>query len=226
MALVTSQIPLACASSVLCSCIMYYLGGQPMQLFRLLLFINITVLTSITASSYGLLIGSRLRLLVRMQIALKDIRIYIIKILTLFQNSIFMGPNIISVWVMLANYAVDRNELSFLENFIIYTSFIRHAIEGLMSSLFLFERGDFFCPPTEIICLMKKPQYILKLTGNSNINYIRSASFLLGFYLLFTGLAWFVFKCRFSRIEFLENNSFYRRIRHLQMKYFFSKSIA
>lgn len=67
MALVSSQFVMWSFSTLLGSTIMYYLSNQPRQVFRYFLFAGITLLTSLNGSSYGILVGSRLRLLVSIE---------------------------------------------------------------------------------------------------------------------------------------------------------------
>uniref|UniRef100_A0A1I8NS89 ABC transporter domain-containing protein n=1 Tax=Stomoxys calcitrans TaxID=35570 RepID=A0A1I8NS89_STOCA len=203
MALVTCQIPFLGAECVIGSSIIYWLTDQPMQWFRFLLFLGILILTSLTASSFGLLVGSRLRLL----------------------NALFMGPNIIAVFIMFSSYAIEKSHLNMLEDIMIYGSFVRHSLEGLMSALFQHNRQDLICPPDIIFCSGVKPQFILKATGTLNSNYIRAAASLFGFYTFFTLSAWIVFKCRLSSLEFLQKNPLYRYVRYVLSKYVFFKAM-
>ncbi|XP_075168690.1 ATP-binding cassette sub-family G member 4-like [Haematobia irritans] len=199
MALVSCQFIASCIMTFLACTIIYVLCDQPWQLFRYLLYFGISLLTYLTASSYGLLIGSRMRLL----------------------NALFMGPNVIAIWVMFANYAVEKTHLSTWENLLMYSSFVRHALEGQMRALFDFNRPDFICPPDVVICLATKPVLLLKISGVSNFSFVDSALFLFGFYLLFTTMAWIVFRCRLSTMEFLQNIPLYQYMRYLQTKYKF-----
>ncbi|XP_005176004.1 ATP-binding cassette sub-family G member 4 [Musca domestica] len=203
MALVSSQFVMWSFSTLLGSTIMYYLSNQPRQMFRYFLFAGITLLTSLNGSSYGILVGSRLRLL----------------------NALFMGPNMVAVWVMLSNYAVDRPTLHPVESFLMYSSFMRHSVEGLMETLFGFNRADLICPEKYLFCASVKPQFVMKLSGTSNANYLSSILFLLGFYIVFTLLAWLVLKCRFSSMEFLARNRFYRYLKYLQIRYLSVKAM-
>ncbi|XP_073845598.1 ATP-binding cassette sub-family G member 1-like [Musca autumnalis] len=203
MALVTCQFVMWCFSSVLGATIMYWLSNQPRQLFRYLLFAGITLLTTLVGSSFGLLVGARFRLL----------------------NALFMGPNITAVWIMLANYAIDRPHFHPIEKFVMYTSFMRHTVEGFMDTLFGYNRADLPCPDKYIFCANTKPYFIMKLTGNLNANYLSSIVFLIGFYILFTLLAWMILKCRFSSMEFLVQHRFYRYVKYLQMRYVSVKSM-
>uniref|UniRef100_A0A1I8P001 ABC transporter domain-containing protein n=1 Tax=Stomoxys calcitrans TaxID=35570 RepID=A0A1I8P001_STOCA len=202
MALVSCQMVVSFIMSLLASSIIYVLCNQPLELFRFMLFFLIAWLTFLTASSYGMLIGSRMRLL----------------------NALFMGPNIAAVWIMLANYSVEKAYLHTWEKVLMYSSFIRHTFEGAMIALFDFNRSDFVCPPNIVLCLVTKPKLLLKISGIPDPSYVQAALFLLGFYILFTTLSFVVFKCRLSSFELLQRNSLYQYMRYLQSKYVFGES--
>ncbi|XP_061390559.1 ATP-binding cassette sub-family G member 4-like, partial [Musca vetustissima] len=171
MALVTCQFVMWTFSSVLGSTIMYFLSGQPRQLFRYLLFIGITLLTSLTGSSFGILVGSRLRLL----------------------NALFMGPNMCAIWIMFANYAVDRPHFHPLETFLMYTSFMRHSVEGLMITLFGYNRADLPCPENIVFTI---EMYELKCRASTsasveNGDVFRKLSRVMGVNIKFVDLTYF-----------------------------------
>ncbi|KAM7344611.1 ATP-binding cassette sub-family G member 1-like isoform 1-T1 [Cochliomyia hominivorax] len=191
MALITTQIPDILILGTICSAMLYFVTDQPLQLHRFLLFLIVTILISMTSSSYGLAISSRLNLL----------------------NSLFLGPCIISCWVILANHSVGNPNLSLFEKTLMYTGYIRHSIEGILASLIEFNRPDSICPPDVIFCLYKKPKFLLKIVGFENLNYFHSILYLFGFYILFNTIAYVNFKSRLSSFKFLERNRYYQMIK-------------
>lgn len=120
---------------------------------------------------------------------------------------------------MFANHSVGNPDLSMFEKIVIYSGYIRHSVEGLMSALFDFNRPDSICPPEEVFCLLKKPKYLLKLVGYENLNYMYSILCLIGFYVLFNILAYINFKCRLGSLTFFERNRHYRNIKKFLLKY-------
>ncbi|XP_058983765.1 ATP-binding cassette sub-family G member 4 isoform X2 [Musca domestica] len=188
MALLTSHVLSVIIMSISASAILYFFTEQPMQFFRFALFTGIIFLTSMVASSLGLLFGARLKL----------------------QQAFFIGPASIAVFIILANYATERGHISTLERAIMYTSCLRHSLEGILAALFKFNRADLICPPTEFFCLMAKPQSLLRLVGSLDVDYNRSVLFLLGYYVLFTVLAYFALRWRLMRA----------RVSHLQVKWY------
>ena len=64
VALITSQIPDIVLLGLISSATLYFATDQPAELNRFLLFLLVTLLTSMISSSYGLALSSRLNLLV------------------------------------------------------------------------------------------------------------------------------------------------------------------
>lgn len=58
MALLMSQFVMSFIMSLISSAIIYVLSGQPMELFRYVLFFAINFLTTLMGSTYGILVGS------------------------------------------------------------------------------------------------------------------------------------------------------------------------
>ncbi|XP_073811722.1 ATP-binding cassette sub-family G member 1-like [Musca autumnalis] len=187
-ALITTHVVTVLIMSIAASAILYCISYQPMQLFRFALFTGILFLTSMVASSWGLIFGARLKL----------------------EHAFFLGPTSMSVCIILANYATERDDLNLFERIVMNSSCLRHSLEGILAALLKFNRPDLICPPTEFFCLMEKPQRLLKLVGSSNVDYSQSVIWLLGFYALFTAVSYLVLKWRLTGA----------RVSHLQLKSF------
>ncbi|XP_073847234.1 ATP-binding cassette sub-family G member 1-like isoform X2 [Musca autumnalis] len=191
MALLTTHVVTVLIMSISASAILYIFSDQPMQFFRFALFTGILFLTSMVASSWGLIFGARLKL----------------------EQAFFLGPSSIAVFVILSNYATEREDLNWFERIVMNSSCMRHSLEGILAALLKFNRPDLICPPTEFFCLMSKPQRLLKLVGSLDVNYSQSVIWLLGFYALFTAISYFVLKWRLTGA----------RISHLQLKSFLGR---
>lgn len=126
-----------------------------------------------------------------------------------------------SVLAILANHAVETTHLPLFESIVMYISFVRHSLEGLLAALLKHNRSDITCPPSEIFCLMSKPQYILKLMGSSDVDYARSVLCLIGFYTLFAALAFVNLKSRLTSSEYLQKNRQYRYVKYVLRKYLY-----
>lgn len=64
MAMVTARLPIQLFNSFLYLTMIYLITGQPMELNRIALFFLISILTSLTSESFGLLISSRVSVIV------------------------------------------------------------------------------------------------------------------------------------------------------------------
>lgn len=140
-----------------------------------------------------------------------------------FQNALFIGPNITSIWVVLSHLGMENTEPSRFETFLMYTSYLKHSMEGILATLFKFNRPDLKCPPEELYCHFLKPKYLLRLLGSANVDYLRSVLFLIGFYGLFMVLAFLNFKSRLEISEFSIKNRYYLYLKHKLKQTFYSK---
>ncbi|XP_073847282.1 ATP-binding cassette sub-family G member 1-like isoform X2 [Musca autumnalis] len=188
MALLTTHVVMVLIMSISASAILYFTTYQPLQFFRFALFTGIIFLTSMVASSWGLLFGTRLKL----------------------EHAFFIGPSSIAVFIILGNYATERDYLNLFERIAMNSSYLRHSLEGILAALLKFNRPDLICPSTEMFCLMTKPQRLLKLVGSSHVDYIQSVIWLLGFYSLFTAISYLALRWRLmgSRVSHLQLQSF------------------
>ncbi|XP_061396451.1 ATP-binding cassette sub-family G member 4-like, partial [Musca vetustissima] len=159
MALICAQLPMLSSMAVLGSAIIYVSSGQPMELYRFMFFVGISFLISLMASSFGLLFGSRFNVV----------------------HALYLAPYVMVLMVVIASYTAERNDLSIWEQLMVYSSFLKYALDGYLYALLDFNRKDFPCPPSELFCITSKPKYILKLAGSLRPSYIFSV---LGKYLI------------------------------------------
>uniref|UniRef100_A0A1I8PLE1 ABC transporter domain-containing protein n=1 Tax=Stomoxys calcitrans TaxID=35570 RepID=A0A1I8PLE1_STOCA len=185
LALLTSQLPILCATSLIGTVTLYLGSAQPLELHRFLLFLGIAFATSMMASSFGLLLGSRFCVL----------------------HALFLGPYVMSGMIIMASYPGERTNLSALEYFVSYGNFVRYPLEGLLELLLGFGRPDFPCPETEFMCWSAKPKYILRLAGDVKISYFRSVLVLCGLYFVMSFMSFLVFKQRLGTTEKESNKS-------------------
>lgn len=77
-------------------------------------------------------------------------------------------------------------------------SYLRYALEGIIQSIYGFNRTDMACPPSELFCPYKKPVFLLRIMGFEDININHSILALVIFYLSFNILAVLLIKNRLS----------------------------
>lgn len=76
--------------------------------------------------------------------------------------------------------------------------YLRYALEGILTSIYGFNRKGIFCPEGESYCHFQRPEFLLKTMGFEEINVFRSISMLLVFYFVFNIIAFALIKNRLS----------------------------
>lgn len=51
-------------------------------------------------------------------------------------------------------------------------SYLRHSLEGIIQSIYGFNRGDMICPVDEKFCPYKKPEFLLKVSFENDRLFI------------------------------------------------------
>uniref|UniRef100_A0A1I8NUA2 ABC transporter domain-containing protein n=2 Tax=Stomoxys calcitrans TaxID=35570 RepID=A0A1I8NUA2_STOCA len=176
MALVTSQLPIACTLSIISSIILYVLSGQPMQYWRMSMFAAMVLLISLNSQSFGLMVGSSFNEL----------------------HSLFVSATIFGAMTIAAHQSVHGEDLSTFHEITLYSGFLRYALEGVLVSLLGLDRPDFPCPPDQWFCPTSKAKSVLKLFGSSNVSYIRSVIVLGSLTLLFVIAAFLIMRHRLN----------------------------
>lgn len=77
-------------------------------------------------------------------------------------------------------------------------SYLRHSLEGIVQSIYGFNRSDMICPPNEKFCPYKKPAFLLRIMGFDDLNINISILALVLFYLVFNCIALMLIKNRLS----------------------------
>ncbi|XP_076296280.1 ATP-binding cassette sub-family G member 1 isoform X1 [Lasioglossum baleicum] len=120
--------------------IVYLITGQPLELFRCTLFFSILFICMFIAESLGMAIGSILNIV----------------------NGTFVGPALSVPLMLVAVQGIGETEaLPIYRRLIMYLSYIRYGLEGLITVLYGYNRGKLYCPPSEIFCEFQMPKQIL-----------------------------------------------------------------
>lgn len=77
-------------------------------------------------------------------------------------------------------------------------SYLRFALEGIIQSIYGFNRTDMVCPAEEDFCPYKKPAFLLRIMGFEDLNVNVSILALILFYITFNLLALLLIKNRLS----------------------------
>lgn len=192
-----ARLPMQFANSILYLTMVYLITDQPIEVKRIALFYLISILTSLTSESFGLLISSRLSVSVsnRMLQTRKNL------ILKYLQNGVFLGPVCVVPMMLLSVYGIGsgKENIPGAVRFIMSLSYLRYSLEGIIQSIYGFNRGDMICPPEEFFCPYKKPEFLLRIMGFENADVRVSIIALICFYLTFNTLALLLIRNRLSK---------------------------
>lgn len=112
----------------------------------------------------------------------------------------FIGPVIAVPMMLLSVYGIGSGQenIPTIVRFFMSSSFLRHALEGIIQSIYGFDRSDMVCPPEIFYCPYKKPLFLLKIMGFQDMDFKVSVAALVGFYLIFNIVALYLIKKRLS----------------------------
>lgn len=120
--------------------IVYLITGQPLELFRCALFFGICFICVFIADSMAMAIATTLNIV----------------------NGMFVGPTISVPLMLVAIQGIGESEgLPIYRKMIMYLSYIRYGLEGLITALYGYNREKLYCPTTEIFCEFQMPRQLL-----------------------------------------------------------------
>ncbi|KAJ8669379.1 hypothetical protein QAD02_000638 [Eretmocerus hayati] len=143
-----ANVPAQLLFCVLYICMVYPITSQPFELARFSMFMSTCVLCSLIAESMGYAIGSTLSIV----------------------NGMFVGP---ALTVPLMLFAVqgmgDARPLPLYRTIIMYGSYLRYGLEGLIVATYGDERGKLPCPKS--YCHYRYPKKLLKEMNMLDVNF-------------------------------------------------------
>ncbi|XP_076174548.1 ATP-binding cassette subfamily G member 4 isoform X2 [Ptiloglossa arizonensis] len=142
------NIPVQVLVSTIYLSMVYVITGQPLELFRCTMFFSICFMCMFIAESMALAIASTLNIV----------------------NGTFVGPAISVPLMLLAVQGLGETQtLPIYRKLIMYLSYIRYGLEGLITALYGFNREQLYCPPSEIFCEFKAPRQMLLTMQMENV---------------------------------------------------------
>ncbi|KAK2579538.1 hypothetical protein KPH14_010840 [Odynerus spinipes] len=141
-ALSLSYIPAQICMTLLYVMMVYFITGQPLELFRWTMFFVICLICAFIAESIGLSIASTLSIV----------------------NGMFVGP-VVAVPLMLVSIQGmgSPEPLPIYRTLVMYLSYIRYGLEGLILATYGYNRDKLPCPPEEIYCPYSIPRELLRI---------------------------------------------------------------
>lgn len=141
-ALALYHVPAQMFLTLLYVLMVYFITGQPLEWFRLTMFFAICVICAFIAESIGLSIASVLSIV----------------------NGMFVGP-VLAVPLMLVSIQGmgSLEPLPIYRTFIMYLSYIRYGLEGLILATYGYGREKLPCPPEKIYCPLCVPRELIRI---------------------------------------------------------------
>lgn len=150
LALTLSSIPIQLIFTSLFVSSSYMMTSQPMEWCRFAMMMLMCFMCVLVAESFGLLIGTLCRPV----------------------TGTFFGALFTAYMVLFAGFCILRPHISRSMYWMTYIGFITFCFDGLVSSVYGYERGKIsYCPPTEIYCHYSDPEYIMREMGITGEDY-------------------------------------------------------
>lgn len=124
--------------------LVYFITGQPLELNRCLMFFSTCIVCSFISESIGHSVGSIFNV----------------------ANSVFVGPVMACPLILFAVQGFgDPTPLPLYRWLLMYFSYIRYGIEGLVAAMYGYGRKRLPCPLKEVYCPYSSPEEIAKSVG-------------------------------------------------------------
>ncbi|KAJ2949989.1 hypothetical protein O0L34_g11322 [Tuta absoluta] len=172
LAVLVTSIPIQILYSFVYSVPSYILSGQPLELHRFVMFMLVLATITLLADAVGNVIGTCVNPI----------------------NGTFFGAITTCAAIVFAGFLVLLQHMSPTMRFISYFSFLRYAFEGLVLSVYAFERPVLECPPAKFYCHYKYPKEILKEFSFKQDNYMLDIAVLFVEVLVFRFIAYLTLK--------------------------------
>jgi ATP-binding cassette, subfamily G (WHITE), member 1 len=113
---------------------------------------------------------------------------------------VFIGPVFAVPIMLLSVYGIGsgKDDIPAFIRFMMSFSYLRYALEGIIQSIYGFDRDDMICPLNEPFCPFKKPIFLLKTMGFENLDMNVTIFALITFYVVFNTCAVMLVKKRLS----------------------------
>ncbi|KAL7305558.1 hypothetical protein TKK_0002292 [Trichogramma kaykai] len=149
-ALTVSNIPAQLILCVLYLSMVYPITSQPIEAPRFIMFIATCMVCALIAESMAMAIGSTLSIV----------------------NGMFVGPALTVPLMLFAVQGIgDEAPLPIYRKIIMYCSYIRYGLEGLIVATYGNNRAKLPCPEEEIYCHYAVPRQLLRAMGMENLVY-------------------------------------------------------
>lgn len=110
-----------------------------------------------------------------------------------------MGPVVTVPFMIISVYGMGwANSVPIYMKILMYTSYLRFGLEGLVISVYGNNREGMDCPKTEFYCHFKEPERLLQEVGMIGIVYWIDVVALIGMVIFYRGLSFLLLRRRLS----------------------------
>jgi len=172
-----TTLPLQILIGLIYSIVSYLLSSQPMEWFRFYRFLLIVILTSITAESMGISLG------------------------TIFNpvNGTFIGSIIICIMLTLAGFLIFFNHMPVIFYYISYINYLKYAFDGLLQALYGYHRDKLDCYVT--YCHYRIPSALLEEMNMNKPTFWIDVVVLFGYFVIFRLMSYKMLKRRLTKLH-------------------------
>lgn len=110
----------------------------------------------------------------------------------------FLGPCLLVPLMLLSVYNIGggiRTVPKYMR-VLMSVSYLRYGLEGIIDSIYGFERADMTCPDNEIFCPYRKPSFLKQIMGFEEVDFYTSFIALIFFYIIFNVTAFYLIRRR------------------------------
>lgn len=172
-------VPLQIFIGLLYSAVTYILSNQPLVLFRYCRFLLIVILTSITAESMGVGLG------------------------TIFNptNGTFVGSILVSALLSLTGFLIFLNHMPIALYYVSYGNYLRYSFEGLIQSVYGYHRDKLSCPSHKTYCHYRVPATILEELSMTRPMFWIDVAALCTYFVIFRIVAYKMLQRRLTKLH-------------------------
>ncbi|KAK6640358.1 hypothetical protein RUM44_012051 [Polyplax serrata] len=174
LAKTTADIPFQVLFSIVYVTIIYFMTSQPLDASRFVMVLCVCILTSLVSQSIGLLIGAAMNV----------------------QNGVYLGPVCTVPFILFSGFFVNFDTIPKYLHWLTYISFIRYAFEGIIISLYGYNRKRLDC--SEAYCHFRSPTKFLERLNMSQAQFWIDALALSLMFVFLRVVSYFVLRWKVS----------------------------
>lgn len=170
-----SSIPAQIVLGIIYLSMVYLITGQPLETYRCVMFFSTCLISSLISETMGFAIASTLNIV----------------------NGIFLGPALTVPLMLFAVQGLGSTEpLPLYRTFVMYLSYIRYGLEGLIIATYGYNRQKLPCPRDEMYCHYRVPRELLRTMGMEHVVFWVDFVALIVTFILFKALTYYLLRQR------------------------------